>query len=260
MSFFAFQRVAEGYANHRPYYHPLVTNRIRQHLDLKGKCSRALDVGCGTGLSTIALKDLADNVTGIDGSEEMIAVANTYRDEQITYHHAPAEKLPFEDFSFDAAASTFGIMFASNQEAAISELARVVRPGGRVAIAAWLPDSTAVKLRQVVAPFVPPPPQQASPPPSPFNWGDPAWLQDALGEHFELGFEAGELTHRASSAEETWEIYKEGFGPIRATAQALDDEQRSELKSAFVNWLDDFNTGLGTALTYQYLVTVGTRK
>ena len=77
MSFFSFQRVAEGYANHRPFYHPLVMEKIRQHINLKGKCNNALDIGCGTGLSTIALKELADNVTGIDSSEEMIAMANT---------------------------------------------------------------------------------------------------------------------------------------------------------------------------------------
>ena len=100
----------------------------------------------------------------------------------------------------------------------------------------------------------------ASPPPSPFNWGDPAWLKDTLGEHFELGHEPGELTHRATSSKEAWNIYVGGFGPIRATAQALDGGQQSKLKSAFENWIDGFGTDLGIALTYQYLVTVGTRK
>ena len=52
MSFFSFQRVAEGYANHRPYYHPLIMDKVRRQLDLKGKYNDALDVGCGTGLST----------------------------------------------------------------------------------------------------------------------------------------------------------------------------------------------------------------
>ena len=47
MSFFGFERVAEGYASHRPYYHPLVMNKIRQHLKLRGVCDQALDVGCG---------------------------------------------------------------------------------------------------------------------------------------------------------------------------------------------------------------------
>lgn len=101
MSFFSFQRVAEGYANHRPYYHPLIMDKVRRQLDLKDKYNDALDVGCGTGLSTVALKELAHNVTGIDGSEEMIVVANEYGGEQITYRHAPAEELPFDEDSFD---------------------------------------------------------------------------------------------------------------------------------------------------------------
>lgn len=101
MSFFAFERVAEGYASHRPYYHPLVMNKVRQYLNLKNTCDAALDVGCGTGLSTIALKALADNVIGIDGSAEMIAVAEASGHKQVTYRHAPAEALPFEAESFD---------------------------------------------------------------------------------------------------------------------------------------------------------------
>lgn len=101
MSFFAFQRVAEGYANHRPYFHPLIMDKVRQQLNITGKCADALDVGCGTGLSTVALKELADHVTGIDGSEEMISVANKYGDKQITYRHATAEELPFDEGAFD---------------------------------------------------------------------------------------------------------------------------------------------------------------
>ena len=101
MSFFAFQRVAEGYANHRPYYHPLIMGKIRHHLNLKKRCKNALDVVCGTGLSTVALKELAHHVTGIDGSEEMIAVANKTGDGRITYRQAPAEELPFDEKSFD---------------------------------------------------------------------------------------------------------------------------------------------------------------
>ena len=76
MNFFGFQRVAEGYANHRPYYHPLIMAKIRQHLALESKYDSVLDVGCGSGLSTVAFKELANHVTGIDDSAEMIAVAN----------------------------------------------------------------------------------------------------------------------------------------------------------------------------------------
>ena len=227
------------------------------------KDEQILDIATGTGLTARNIGRSGAEVTGVDIAQGLLDAAREISEEEglsIDWRLGDAEKLPFADASFDAAASTFGIMFASNQEAAISELARVVRPGGRVAIAAWLPDSTAVKLRQVVAPFVPPPPQTTSPPPSPFNWGDVEWIKRTLGTYFEVGCEQGELTHRVASPEEAWTVYEDGFGPIRATANALDSDRRLELKTAFETWIDEFSTDLGVALNYRYLLTVGTRK
>ena len=227
------------------------------------KDERILDIATGTGLTPRNIGRSGAKVTGVDIAQGLLDAAQEISENEglsIDWQLGDAEKLPFADSSFDAAASTFGIMFASNQDAAIGELARIVRPGGRIAIAAWLPESTAVRLRQVVAPFMPPPPQTASPPPSPFNWGDAEWIQKSLGPNFELGCEKGELTHRVDNPEEAWRVYEDGFGPIRATAKALDADRRLELKTAFETWIDEFSTDLGVALTYQYLVTVGTRK
>lgn len=227
------------------------------------KDEQILDIATGTGLTARNIARSGAKVTGVDIAQGLLNAAREIADEEglsVDWQLGDAENLPFADASFDAAVSTFGIMFASNQEAAINELARVVRPGGRIAIVAWLPESTAVNLRQVVAPFMPPPPQTASPPPSPFNWGDPEWIQQALGPYFELGCENAELTHRVASPEDAWKVYVDGFGPIRATANALDTDRRSELKTAFAKWINGFSTDLGIALTYQYLLTVGTRQ
>jgi SAM-dependent methyltransferase len=101
MSFFTFERVAEGYAKYRPYYHPLIMKKIRECTGLEGKFENALDVGCGTGLSTIALQEIAEHVTGTDNSHAMITVAQVKNKEKIHYFHAPAEHLPFKDRSFD---------------------------------------------------------------------------------------------------------------------------------------------------------------
>lgn len=101
MNFFAFKRVAEGYAAHRPYYHPLIMKKIRACTGLEGKFAKALDVGCGTGLSTVGLLEIAGYVTGTDNSPEMIAVAQVNNEDEIPYIHAPAERLPFKDRSFD---------------------------------------------------------------------------------------------------------------------------------------------------------------
>lgn len=227
------------------------------------KDEKILDIATGTGLTARHIGRTGAKVTGVDIAQGLLEAARQLSEEEglsIEWRVGDAEQLPFADESFDAAASTFGIMFAVNQEAAIGELARVVRPGGRVAIVAWLPDSTAVALRKVVAPFVPAATTPASPPPSPFNWGDPTWLQGALGKHFELSHERGELTHRLASAAEAWSVYEDGFGPIRTTSQALDSEGRSQLKSAFEDWINGFRTDLGIALTYQYLVTIGIKR
>ena len=101
MNFFAFKRVAEGYSKYRPFYHPLIMKKIRECTGLEGKFENALDVGCGTGLSTIALQEIADHVAGTDNSYEMISVAQANNQEMISYFHAPAEHLPFKDQSFD---------------------------------------------------------------------------------------------------------------------------------------------------------------
>ncbi|MCP4398645.1 MAG: class I SAM-dependent methyltransferase [bacterium] len=101
MSFFTFHRVAEGYSHSRPQYHQIIMNKIREHVNLHGKFNNALDVGCGTGLSTSALTEIATQITGTDRSAEMIAVAQAQHHENVTYSHAPAEHLPFHQQSFD---------------------------------------------------------------------------------------------------------------------------------------------------------------
>lgn len=220
---------------------------------------RILDIATGTGLTARTISRSGAKVTGVDIAEGLLEAAKQLSDDEglsIDWQIGDAENLPFEDTSFDAAASTFGIMFATNQNAAISELSRVVRPGGRIAIAAWLPDSTAVALRRVISLFAPPPP----PSPPPFNWGNPEWLKENLGRNFAIGCETAELTHRFVDADEAWRIYSDGFGPIQVTYQALDDEKRAEMKAAFLDWVSQFRTELGIALTYQYLVTLGVKR
>ena len=221
---------------------------------------RIVDIATGTGMTARCISRSGAEVTGVDIADGLLEAARQLSEKEglsIDWQLGDAEKLPFDEASFDAAASTFGIMFATDQDAAISELARVVRPGGLVAIAAWLPGSPVAALRAVIASFMLAP---LSPPPSPFNWGDPDWLKDALGVHFELGYETGALTHRLLDAEEAWRVYEEGYGPLQVTSMALDDEKRAELKAAFIDWVSQYTTELGIAVPYQYLITMGIRR
>ena len=75
MNLFNTETVAQGYGADRPHLHPEVIRKIEKRLGLTGKVKNALDVGCGTGLSTIALKGIAERIIGVDASEAMIASA-----------------------------------------------------------------------------------------------------------------------------------------------------------------------------------------
>lgn len=93
MSFFSANTVAKGYSKDRPYLHPEIIQRIKSRLNLSEKVEWALDVGCGAGLSTIALKEVAVNIVGVDSSELMIHSA--IKDDNVEYFNYPAEHLPF---------------------------------------------------------------------------------------------------------------------------------------------------------------------
>ena len=113
---------------------------------------RILDVATGTGWASRRVAAYGAEVIGIDIAERLLDAARELADEQnfaIDYKTADAEDLPFPDDSFDGVISTFGVMFASDQEAAIRELARVCKPGARLAVAAWRPEGTVPESNQM---------------------------------------------------------------------------------------------------------------
>ncbi len=100
---------------------------------------RVLDVACGTGvLARAAAKVVgpSGSVSGIDLAPGMLALASRLAPE-VTFHHGPAEDLPFDAGAFDKVVSQFGLMFFRDRIQALREMRRVLRPGGRLAIAVW---------------------------------------------------------------------------------------------------------------------------
>jgi ubiquinone/menaquinone biosynthesis C-methylase UbiE len=100
---------------------------------------RVVDVACGTGVLTIPAAEAVSpggTAVGLDLNSEMLSVARRKAPE-IDWREAPAEALPFESAHFDAVMSQFGLMFFRDRNAAIREMWRVLRPGGRLAIVVW---------------------------------------------------------------------------------------------------------------------------
>jgi ubiquinone/menaquinone biosynthesis C-methylase UbiE len=98
-----------------------------------------LDVACGTGiLARTVAERIGPNgaVVGIDPSEGMLAVARR-KASALEWRDGRAEALPFEANRFDAVVSQFGLMFFEDRRLAIQEMRRVLRPGGRLAVAVW---------------------------------------------------------------------------------------------------------------------------
>jgi SAM-dependent methyltransferase len=100
---------------------------------------RVLDVACGTGVLARAAAERATpggSVVGLDPNPGMLAIAAELAP-AVEWRQGAAESLPFPDASFDAVVSQFGLMFFSDRRTALREMLRVLRPGGRLAVAVW---------------------------------------------------------------------------------------------------------------------------
>ena len=107
MNYFNPKTAAERYSKGRPDFHSNTIKHIKNYLDLDKKLNNALDIACGTGLSTKALLEIATNVYGTDISQEMLKLA--LQPDKINYSIAPAEQQPFADNTFDLITVSSGV-------------------------------------------------------------------------------------------------------------------------------------------------------
>ncbi|MGH8273290.1 MAG: class I SAM-dependent methyltransferase [Gammaproteobacteria bacterium] len=103
---------------------------------------RILDVGCGTGvaLARIAADRPTARLSGIDLTPEMLAYARRRLPAAARLAHADARRLPFADASFDAALNLSMLHYLGDPATALSEMARVLAPGGRLIVTDWCRD------------------------------------------------------------------------------------------------------------------------
>ena len=242
-------------ADHRdaPDIHGLVIERLEPQAG-----DRWLDLACGTGAVAELAAAAGADVTGLDLAPALIETATERAGElglEIDYVVGDVERMQFADASFDKASSTCGIMFSPDHEAAAGELARVMRPGGRIALANWTPTGGLAKMFKVMAPYLP-----APPPSSPFDWGDESRVRELLGDSFDLTIDEHVSTLRVPSGQDYWELFSTSYGPTKTLADSL-GERRGELER---DWVDFFETtyrqGDEIVHTREYLLVLGTRR
>ena len=140
---------------------------------------RVLDVATGSGNAAIAAARRGCEVVGIDFVPALlergrIRAAAEHLD--VEFLEGDAEDLPFPDASFDAVISVYGVMFAPDHHRAAAELARVCRPGGRIALASWTPDGFIGETFRIFSRYLPPGPGLQPP----VRWGDRGLPRRAL--------------------------------------------------------------------------------
>ncbi len=182
-----------------------------------GSGDKVLDVACGAGNATIPAAQTGAEVTGLDLTPRLLEQGRAAAAEagvEIDWVEGDAERLPFEDESFDAVISVFGCMFAPDHRAAAAELARVLKPGGRLAVAAWTPEGTIGKFFTMMAGHMPPPPEGFQPP---ILWGTEDHARELFeGTGVELDFERANVQFEADSPEEFLAEYERKLPPIVA--------------------------------------------
>jgi ubiquinone/menaquinone biosynthesis C-methylase UbiE len=138
----------------RGQFFPPVSAHLSRLADLQTN-ELVLDVACGYGNTAITARIMGARVTGIDITPKLLALA---KEEEkmagvngIEWKEGDAENLPFKDESFDVVLSTFGHIFAPNQELAGKEIVRVLKKGGRLGFTSWPPELAVGKLSEVVS-------------------------------------------------------------------------------------------------------------
>jgi SAM-dependent methyltransferase len=176
----------------------------------------------------------------------------------LPFRLAAAEALPFDDAAFDAALSTFGVMFTPDHRRAASEMLRVVRSGGRIALANWTPAGFIGRLFKVIGAHVPPP--AGVQPPA--LWGTEPHIVELFGSQAaQIRCERRLFNFRYRSAAHWIAVFRELYGPTHKAFAALDAEGARSLERAITALLEELNVGGPGSLVVpgEYLEVVVTK-
>ncbi|MGX1185342.1 ubiquinone/menaquinone biosynthesis C-methylase UbiE [Pseudomonas sp. F-14 TE3623] len=223
---------------------------------------QVLDVAAGNGNATLAAARRGCKVTSTDYVAKLLERGeDRARAEHldVTFQVADAEDLPFEDASFDAVLSTFGVMFTPDQPKAAAELARVCRPGGRIGLANWTPEGYIGQVFKTLGRHMPPPP--GAQPPS--NWGTEAWLNSHFDQRdFQLQVTRRLFNFRYRSAAHWIDTFRTWYGPVHKAFATLPPEGGTALENDLTELLNRLNRAGERSLVVpsEYLEVVITRR
>ena len=223
--------------------------------------STLLDVACGSGQLALAAARKGIQATGVDIATNSIHAARmrvVYEGPAVEFDEGDVEDLTYADGSFDAVATLFGAMFAPRPELAASEMMRVVKPGGLIAMANWTAQGFIGKMFKVISGFVEPPKM-----PSPLMWGDEA----TVAERFGMGVKDLRMKRVSYTFDypfppaEVVEFFRQYYGPANLGFASLGASEAMAMRSELEKLWSSHNTGgkERTVVPSEYLEVVARR-
>ncbi|MEV6978729.1 methyltransferase domain-containing protein [Kitasatospora sp. NPDC093806] len=228
---------------------------------------RHLDVATGNGNVALLSALRGAEVHGLDLTDQFFADARERAAQAgVTFEltRGDAQELPFEDADadtgFDLVTSTYGVQFAPDHRAAAGEMARVLRPGGRIGLCNWTSRSWTAHFQEILSSYFPSPAGHQG---QPMLWGDERYLAGLFGPEFEVTAERRELWYPFPDAEALVAFFEACFGPCIAARNTIAPPSRwFELRAEMVEMTERFVTTdeRGTGVPVEYLLVVARKR
>ncbi len=173
----------------------------------------------------------------------------------VEFQVADAEDLPFRDASFDVVLSTFGVMFTPEHARSAREMLRVLRSGGRIALANWTPEGFIGQLFKVIGGHVRPPAGLASP----ALWGTEPHIVTLFGSQaIDIRCTRRHFNFRYRSSAHWIQMFRDFYGPTHKAFAALDPDRQTALERDIAALLDRHNVAGNSSLVVpgEYLEVV----
>lgn len=201
---------------------------------------RVLDVAAGSFHASMAAARRWCDVTATDVPSDFMRRGRQRIEAEsagVTFVDGDAEALPFGDQSFDAVVSSFGAMFAQDQERAASEMVRVCRRGRRIGLANWTPDGFIGQLFEVLARFSP----GGAAGTASCAWGTPSRLRELFGAYGEVDVAVKNVAFRARTPMDWVDKLRMGYAPVARAFGQSDAAGKRGLRGALLDLVAGFN-------------------